>query len=278
MSSFPRWGAHVIAGILAIGMTIGVAARSHAQTPSDAGTITPGLLKVAMAATYPPFESVKDGKIVGSDPDYGNLLAKHLGMKVSFEDAKFSTLILGLSARRYDAVISGMYITPERVAQSSAIPYARTSSAILVTAASGLRPKKPEDLCGLHVGIVSGTIYLPRLRELSAGYCKTSGKGAIDISEYPTTAEAIQAMLSNNVQAGMQVENTAVTLAALSNGRILVSSTDVIYPQVIGIYVRKGNTALIDTITKGISAMKKSGDLDKWLKANHLYEASASDS
>lgn len=258
----------VLASCLAIGTV------AHAQ--SSTGTITDGHLKVAMAATYPPFESVQNGKIVGSDPDFGDLLAKQLGMTVSFEDAKFSTLILGLSARRYDAIISGMYITPERTAQASAIPYAQTSSAILVTAASGLKPKKPEDLCGLSVGIVSGTVYLPKLRELSAGYCRTSGKGEIHISEYPTTAEAIQAMLSNNVQVGMQVANNAYTLAARSNGRILVSSTDLIYPQVIGIYVRKDNTALIQAITRGIEGMKQSGKLDKWLKENHLFMAPAS--
>jgi len=266
-----------VLAVSAISALIGVPHGAHAAAEAgNLGTLTAGHLKVAMAATYPPFETVQSGKIVGSDPDFGNLLAKQLGVTVSFEDAKFSTLILGLTARRYDAIISGMYITPERTAQAAAIPYAQTSSAILVTAASGLKPKTPEDLCGMHIGIVSGTAYLPKLRELSASYCKSSGKGDINISEYPTTAEAIQAMLSNNVQAGMQVANTAYALAARSNGRILISSTDVIYPQVIGIYVRKDNTALIQTITKGIEGMKQSGALDKWLKDNHLYMAPAS--
>lgn len=262
----------VVAGVLCSGTALALAAPGAAQPP-DIGTITPGHLKVAMAATYPPFESVQNGNIVGSDPDFGTLLAKQLGTTVSFEDAKFATLILGLSAHRYDAIISGMYITPERTAQAAAVPYAQTSSAILVTAASGLKPRKPEDLCGMHVGIVTGTVYLPKLRALSAGYCKSAGKGAIQISEYPTTAEAIQAMLSGNVQAGMQVANTAYTLADKSDGRIVVSSTGLIYPQVIGIYIRKDNAPLIAAIAKGIEGMKQSGELTKWLKANHLFMA-----
>ncbi|WP_414446989.1 transporter substrate-binding domain-containing protein [Burkholderia sp. 22PA0099] len=272
MSFLNAWRRRFVAGLLCSGVSLASAVPVQAQT-SDIGTIAPGHLKVAMAATYPPFESIQNGTIVGSDPDFGTLLAKQLGTTVSFEDAKFATLILGLTARRYDAIISGMYITPERTAQAAAVPYAQTSSAILVSAASGLKPKQPEDLCGLHVGIVSGTIYLPKLRALSAGYCTSSGKGAMQISEYPTTAEAIQAMLSGNVQAGMQVANTAYTLAAKSNGRIVVSSTDLIYPQVIGIYIRKDNASLIAAISKGIEGMKKSGELDKWLKANHLFMA-----
>jgi len=273
MSYFSHMFSRLAGAVLAAGIAFATPAWAES---ADAGTISSGHMKVAMAATYPPFESVQDGKIVGSDPDFGNLLAKQLGMTVSFEDAKFSMLILGLSARRYDAIISGMYVTPERTAQAAAIPYAQTSSAILATAASGLKPKTPEDLCGMRVGIVSGTAYLPKLHELSARYCKTSGKGEIDIAEYPTTAEAIQAMLANNVQAGIQVANTAYALAAKSNGRILVSSTDLIYPQVIGIYVRKDNAALIQAITKGIQGLKQSGELDKWLKDNHLFMAPAS--
>jgi polar amino acid transport system substrate-binding protein len=277
MSYFSKICSRLTSAVLAMGIvSVLAAAPTRSAAAADTGTLEAGHLKVAMAATYPPFESVQSGKIVGSDPDFGNLLAKQLGVTVSFEDAKFSTLILGLTAHRYDAIISGMYITPERTAQAAAVPYAQTSSAILVTAASGLKPRKPEDLCGMHIGIVSGTVYLPKLRELSAGYCKTAGKGEINIAEYPTTAEAIQAMLSNNVQAGMQVANTAYALAAKSSGRILISSTDVIYPQVIGIYVRKDNTALIQTIAKGIEGMKQSGELDKWLKDNHLYMAPAS--
>jgi polar amino acid transport system substrate-binding protein len=272
MPYFTHMFSCLVSGVLAAGLVFSGPALAE---PSDAGTITGGHIKVAMAATYPPFESVQSGKIVGSDPDFGGLLAKQLGLTVSFEDAKFSTLILGLSARRYDAIISGMYITPERTAQAAAIPYAQTSSAILVTSASELNPKKPEDLCGMHVGIVSGTVYLPKLRELSAGYCKSSGKGEIDIAEFPTTAEVIQAMLANNVQAGMQVANAAYALAAKSSGRILVSSTDLIYPQVIGIYVRKDNVALIQTIRKGTNGMKESGALEKWLQDNHLFMAPA---
>src|ERR1700754_3268566 len=89
--------------VLAAGIAsalVALVAPVHAQAAAETGTLSDGHLKVAMAATYPPFESVQAGKIVGSDPDFGNLLAKQLGMTVSFEDAKFSTLILGLTAHR----------------------------------------------------------------------------------------------------------------------------------------------------------------------------------
>ena len=234
-------------------------------------TLEPGLLKVAMAATYPPFEYVVDDQIVGSDPDFSRILAKELGTQVSFQDAKFATLIMGLNAHHYDVVISGMYMTPERLAQAQAVPYARTSSVILATAASGLKPQKPEDLCGLNVGIVTGTVYLPKLHQVSDTYCKQNGKGEIHISEYASTAEAFQAMLSNNVQVGMQVANTGHDLADKSQGRVLVTSSDLIYPQTIGMYLEKDNAAMFDTLTKAMAVIVKSPEYAAWLKKNNLF-------
>ncbi len=66
-----------------------------------------------MEITYPPFESYDANKnVVGSDPDLARSLAKAMGAKASFVDTKFPNLINGLNAGHYDAIISGMYITP----------------------------------------------------------------------------------------------------------------------------------------------------------------------
>ncbi|HEY0295121.1 MAG TPA: transporter substrate-binding domain-containing protein [Bordetella sp.] len=264
-SKMKRSLACAAAAVCAWSMLAGSAAAAPVPTQE------PGMLKVAMAATYPPFEYFDGDKIVGSDVDFGHILARHLGTDVSFQDAKFATLIMGLNAHHYDVVISGMYMTPERLAQARAVPYARTSSAILATAASGLAPKQPEDLCGLRVGIVTGTVYLPKLHDLSESYCKKNGKGDINISEYASTAEAFQAMLSNNVQVGMQVANTAHALADKSQGRVVVTSTDIIYPQTIGIYVEKDNAALFDVVSKTMAEVVKTPEYAEMLKKSSLF-------
>ncbi|SYL71764.1 extracellular solute-binding family protein 3 [Klebsiella pneumoniae] len=45
-------------------------------------------------------------------------------------DTKFTSLILGIG-KKYDAVISGMYVTPERQKQADAIPYALSGASII---------------------------------------------------------------------------------------------------------------------------------------------------
>ncbi len=106
-----------------------------------------------MEITYPPFESYDaDKNVVGSDPELSQALAKHLDAKAQFVDTKFPSLILGLNAGHYDAIISGMYITPERQTQAMTIPYAKTGAAIMVPSNSTLKPGTPEELCGLKIG------------------------------------------------------------------------------------------------------------------------------
>ncbi|MEX3958577.1 ABC transporter substrate-binding protein [Trinickia sp. EG282A] len=243
-------------------------ASAFAQTAS--ATLEPGQLKVGMEITYPPFESYEGDKVVGSDPDLARAIAKQLSTAPSFVDTRFSGLILGLNARHYDLVISGMYVTPERAAQAQAIPYAQTGAAIMVPASGSLRPKTPEDLCGLHVGLEQGTTWVAQLQALSKNYCKPNGKGEITVSEYPSAPEVLQALLSNNVQAQMEIAGAAHALAQKSGGRVIVASTALIYPQTLGIYIRKDNKALYDLVKNALDQLKTSGEYDAILKKYSL--------
>ncbi|TDV34107.1 amino acid ABC transporter substrate-binding protein (PAAT family) [Paraburkholderia caballeronis] len=262
------------AGALIAGLLLG--GHTFAQTATPAGMLAPGQFKVGMEITYPPFESYDGDQVVGSDPEFARALGKQLGASTSFVDTRLSGLILGLNARHYDAVISGVYVTPERTAQAQAIPYAQTGAAIMVPAAGKLRPTKPEDLCGLHVGLEQGTTWVNQLQTLSKTYCEPNGKGEITVSEYPSAPEVMQALLSNNVQAQMEIAGAAQALSAKSSGRVIVSSRDLIYPQTLGIYVRKDNKALYDALTKAFDQLKKNGEYGAMLKKYNLAPVASS--
>lgn len=99
-----------------------------------------------MEVTYPPFESYdSNNNIVGLDPEFATLIAEHLQAKPQLIDTKFTSLILGIG-KKYDAVISGMYVTPERQKQADAIPTpspARRSS----PSWAARRSRKPKMSC-----------------------------------------------------------------------------------------------------------------------------------
>lgn len=75
---------------------------------------TPDVLNVATDATFPPMEFTENGARTGFDVDIMNALAKAMGKRVQWTDIDFKGLIPGLIAHRFDAAISGIYITDER--------------------------------------------------------------------------------------------------------------------------------------------------------------------
>ncbi|WDH23617.1 ABC transporter substrate-binding protein [Pseudomonas chlororaphis] len=230
-------------------------------TAGLASTATPGQLKIGMEITYPPFESYDSEKnVVGSDPELAHALARHMNTKAEFVDTKFPSLILGLNAGRYDAIISGMYITPERQTQAMTIAYAKTGAAIMTSKDSGLNPQTPEDLCGLKVGLEQGTTWVSQLQKLSSDYCVPNNKGAISVSEYPSAPEVTQALLSKNIQAQVEIAGAAKMIAERTQGRVVVTSQHLIYQQTLGIFVKKGNDATYKALQEAFAESRKNGE------------------
>jgi len=248
-----------------------VVAGAFCSSSALAGaTLSPGQLKVGMEISYPPFESYVNGKPVGSDVEFAQALAKHMGASASFIDTHFTNLILGLNASHYDMVISGIYITPERTAQAPAIPYARTGASIMALASSGKQPKTERDLCGLRIGLEQGTAWVKQLASLSSSYCVPNGKGAITLREFPSAPEAMQALLSNSVQAQLEIAGAARAMSEKSSGRVVVTSTQLLYPQTLGIYYKKDNAALRKALDQAFAQMKKNGEYSAFLKKYNL--------
>lgn len=245
----------------------GSATLAHA----DEGTLTPGQLKVGLEVAYPPFESWQESKIVGFDAELAEMLSKQMGMQLQLVDTKFSGLILGLNAARHDAVISALYITPERTAKADAIPYADTGAYILVAANAPVMPATEQDLCGLTVGLQQGTSWVKKLEQLSTDYCLPQGKQAIVIKEFPTAPETLQALLSGHIQAQVDIAGAVRMFAEHSNGRVKISSPHTIYPQTLGIYVKKDNKALSEKIASALHALRENGQYPRLLQKYQPY-------
>lgn len=71
-------------------------------------------ISFGVSATYPPFESMDaNNQIVGFDLDLAKALCKQMQAECTFTNHAFDSLIPALKFKKYDAVISGMDITPE---------------------------------------------------------------------------------------------------------------------------------------------------------------------
>jgi polar amino acid transport system substrate-binding protein len=82
-------------------------------------TLTPGSLIVASAYPDPPFDLMENDSPSGFDVELVRAISAQLGLAlqpVRYSGENFNEIFDGLAKRRYDAVISGTTITPERAA------------------------------------------------------------------------------------------------------------------------------------------------------------------
>ena len=95
-----------------------------------------GELRVGMEAGYIPFEMRdKRGAIIGFDVDLAKLMARYMGVKVTFINTQWDGIIPALLTDKFDILISGMTITPERNLQVNfAQPYLIIGQTVLLNA------------------------------------------------------------------------------------------------------------------------------------------------
>lgn len=259
------------ATVLTLALTLSAAAQA-----AD-GTLQPDRLSVGSDLTYPPYTYLDQGKPAGFDPQFMNLLGAHLKLTTQFQDTRFANLVMGVNARRFDVVASALYVTPERAAQVDFLPYLKSGASLMVRANDSFRPQRPEDLCGKRIGSIKGGSWIPKLMALSKSHCEANGQPAIDSREFPTSPEAAQALLAKAVDVQFEDAAVAAITADKLKGRVLISSSELIYPVVIGLAVRKGNEALLGELRQGFADMKASGEYQTLLSRYNLAEPSAAE-
>uniref|UniRef100_UPI0008F95562 transporter substrate-binding domain-containing protein n=1 Tax=Paenarthrobacter ureafaciens TaxID=37931 RepID=UPI0008F95562 len=185
-----------------------------------------GTLDVAIDLTGPPARLTdSSGKPAGFDVDFANLLAEKLGVKANVANTPFAQIIPGLAAKRYDLTINNMSRTPEREAQLDMVEYMKGSGGIAFPAGN---PKKvnqtPESLCGLRLGVLSGSFQeqttVPEINKA----CAAAGKEAAKPTSYGTSNEAILALGSRRTDAWLG-NGTIAAYAAAQQPAIFESTT-----------------------------------------------------
>ena len=139
-------------------------------------------VRIAMDATYPPFESLDpSGAIVGFDKDIADALCAQMKVTCEFTNQAWDGIIPGLLANKYDAILSSMSITEERMKQIDFTEkYYNTPPAIAVPNDSTLKGVTPDDLKGITIGAQTSTTH--------ANYAQEKFPGA-EVKIYPSPDE-----------------------------------------------------------------------------------------
>lgn len=213
-------------------------------------------IRFASSATYPPFESLNtDNQIVGFDIDLANALCKHMQAECTFKNQAFDSLIPALKFRKYDAVISGMDITPERSKQVTFTQPYYANSALVIA-------KKGEygsfaQLKGKRIGMENGTTHQKYLQE------KHPEVKTVAYDSYQT---AIIDLKSGRID-GVFGDSAVINEWLKSNPQLGPATEKVTDPDYfgagLGIAVRPDNKALLEKLNNALAAIKADGTYKK---------------
>jgi polar amino acid transport system substrate-binding protein len=123
--------------------------------------VSPGVLTVAIAPFDPPIATyATDARsVVGADPDYAQLVADALGLRLALVPVAWPDWPLGLTSGKYDAVISNVGVTEKRKQKFDFTTYRLGVHGFYVRADSPIKAiREPQDIAGLRIITRSGTI------------------------------------------------------------------------------------------------------------------------
>jgi polar amino acid transport system substrate-binding protein len=258
-----RWiGPLSLLALIAVLAVVGTAGASHRVTSPVKGSF-----KYCSDPTFPPLESkTTAGKPVGFDIDMANAIAKYWKVKAKFVETGFTGLLPGLAAKRCTFVISGIFITPDRLKTFPAVAYMRSHRALVVEAGNPKRIKGPNDLSGKTVAVQSGTKYEEYLKALNEQF-KAAGRAQFTLQSYPGDTDAVGQLIVGRADAVLTQDTSGAFQKKQHPGKLAIAY---LFPEAdtFGIYYRKGEAKLGTALKAAIKKLKKNGTLRK-IAAKH---------
>ena len=234
-------------------------------TTTGAASSVPNPIVFCVDTTYPPAESIVNGKAAGYDIDIANAVAKQLGSTAQIKTTGFDVIIGALKAKRCNAIISSMTITPERSKVISFVPYVNVGAFLMVKKGNPDNVSTLASLSGKSAAVESATTELAGLQAENKTLQK-QGKPQITIKSYPADTSAAQAIIHGHVSAYFADAPPVLYYIRTTNGQFQTAGQQVeTAPEGIG--YRKGDP-LGPKIKSAIQALYQNGKmktiLAKW--------------
>lgn len=246
--------------------------KSEAPAPAPAPAAEPAAapaalpeLKVAIDPTYQPFTfKTAEGKPTGFDVDIAEALCKEIKRQCVFVEQVWDSMIPGLQAKKYDAIISSMSITEERLqVVDFSDKYYSTPSQIVVK--TGTPFTDLASLKGKKLGVLKGSTQ----EKYALGELKPVG---VSVVPYEAQDQVYLDIKSGRLD-GTVADRVEVTGGFLSKpegkdyGFVGPELNEEKYFGIgMGVALRKGETQLKDEINTAIKAIRSNGTYDQIAK------------
>jgi polar amino acid transport system substrate-binding protein len=223
-----------------------------------------GTLMIGTEAAYVPYEFVKDGQIIGYDPDIIAIMVKNLGVKVDIIDTAWAGIIPSLYANKFDCIVSAMTMTKERAEKVLfSMPYAEATNVILLHTDED-RIKTADDLSGKIIGVQLGSAAAGIIKVFEEKKLTGAGKpGYAEVKQYEHYPEAYQDLINKRVDAVVNSKSTMMVVMKDAPGKFKIISGITDIPAYFGMAFRKEDAALRDFVNTQLAQLKSDGTLGK---------------
>lgn len=236
---------YVLAALAIVGITGQALAQEVVQ---DARAALPkairdaGVLKVATNLNWAPFDYQSDaGQAVGIDISLIKILAAKLGLKASFDDMAFPSIIPGVTSGRYDVGVDQIGITPDRLKVIDLIPYFDSGYALLVP--KGRVGIDINNLCGRTLAVTEGSAQIAVAQDMSKK-CVAAGKPSIGLQYYQNSSDTFLAVSNGRGDGYLTAEAVGVYISKINPKLVLAPGTLVGLHVISGIAIAKGRDDL----------------------------------
>lgn len=157
-----------------------------------------GTITIAMEGTWAPWTyHNEENELVGYDVEVGRAIADKLGVKANFAEGEWDGLLAGLDAGRYDVMVNGVDITPERMeAYDFSAPYAYNRTAVVVSGDND-EIQSMDDLAGKHTA-----------NTISSTYAELAEQYGAEVTGVDDLNQTFELLLSGRIDATLNAEVT----------------------------------------------------------------------
>lgn len=205
---------------------------------------------IGTEAPFPAYTYVDEsGEISGFERDLMDEICLRRSLTCTWELANFDELIPGVMSGRFDIVLGGMAVTPERQRLVDFTDsYSNSDSEEWYVG----RPGAPEPGNAL-IGVQSGTVHEDHARKLGYRY-----------QSFATEPQVLQALVAGRVELAFGPYNTRLDIEEFvqANGLDFLYS-DLIPDEGVAMAVCKGNDDLLDGLNAALAAMRADGTLEQ---------------
>ncbi|TQK76661.1 ABC transporter substrate-binding protein [Rarobacter incanus] len=226
-----------------------------------------GKLVVGSDTSYAPAEFLdEDGKTpIGYDVEIADAIAAVMGLKADVQSSSFDAIIPAVGSK-YDIGISSFTVNPERMQQVNMVSYLSAGSAFAV-AKGNPKGLTTDDLCGLVIGVQTGTTQDDYVKDTVIPACEKAGKTAPTPLQYDLQTDVTTALLGGKADV-MAADSPVIAYAVAQTGDKLEQLGDIFDTAPQAVVVSKSDEKLTEAVQAALQKIIDNGTygkiLDKW--------------